>query len=76
LAGQGPGPGHPVTVHPVVFGAAAYVASMTTCWLSWPAAVSYARTSRWWRHRSRWPGLAPGWQSGHVNAGPPSVIGW
>jgi hypothetical protein len=53
----------------VVLGAAARVASITTCSLSWPAAVSCACTSRSWRRRSRWPGLAPGRQSGQVNAG-------
>jgi hypothetical protein len=30
------------------------------CSLSWPAAVGCACTSRCWRRRSRWPGLAPG----------------
>jgi hypothetical protein len=50
-------------------GAAARVASVTTCSLSWPAAVPCACTSRSWRRRSRWPGLAPGRQSGQVSAG-------
>jgi hypothetical protein len=60
----------------VVLGAAAPVASITTCSLSWPAAVSCACTSRFWRRRSRWPGLAPVGSQVKSPPGPPWVIKW